>query len=162
MFCGRCIGGEHHLTPPGYLPLLLEALLPGYDERVLRTRGLRHHAPGLESRCMRIHWRCLRRGRQVRVGRSFAMCGQFDRHRPAGGLLVDVGEFAQVGIYVVAAEFVRVVEQDALNRGGENIDGTGATDMLMLAADAAIGVDDILAAAGKINQFPRHGRRWIG
>lgn len=27
-FCGRCIRNEHHLTPEGFLELLLEALLP--------------------------------------------------------------------------------------------------------------------------------------
>ena len=29
IFCGRCIGNEHHLQPPEFLPGMLEALLPG-------------------------------------------------------------------------------------------------------------------------------------
>lgn len=28
VLCGRCIGNEHHLTPPGYAELLLASLLP--------------------------------------------------------------------------------------------------------------------------------------
>jgi hypothetical protein len=28
MFCGRCIGNDHHVDPPDVLPSLLESLLP--------------------------------------------------------------------------------------------------------------------------------------
>jgi hypothetical protein len=32
VMCGRCIENEHHLRPPGFLPLLLAALLPSASE----------------------------------------------------------------------------------------------------------------------------------